>query len=163
MNTKRQKWSIGIAAGLLLVGSLAGCKSSGVAVTSGGQVIHVDIEVPTDLSEGETKELTVSVGNRGVSGMKNVVFEVELPAELVVLSTVPEEGLNGTEMTSPSGNKMFVYRSANIQAMTTDTVRFHVKAAFGAMEKSGDIRVTAWSEDLPGDKLVETKFIKLRR
>jgi len=162
MQTK-QKMSVLMIAALLLLGGLVGCKSSGVAVTSEGQVMHVDIEIPTDLSEGETKELQISVGNRGVSAMKNVVFEVELPAELVVLSSVPEAGLNGTEMTSPSGNKMFVYRSANIQAMTTDTVTFHVKAAFGAMEKSGDIRVTAWAEDLPGDKLVETKYIKLRR
>ena len=58
---------------------------------------------------------------------------------------------------------MFVYRSSNIQAMSTDTVRYHVRAAFGAMEKTGDIRVTAWSDDLPGEKLVETKLIKLRR
>ena len=162
MRKSNEKWFVILLAGLLLMGLVA-CKSSGVAVTSEGQVIHVDINVPEDLSEGETKELAISVGNRGVSAMTNVVFEVEMPAELVVLSAVPDEGLNGTEMTSPSGNKMFVYRSSNIQAMSTDTVRYHVRAAFGAMEKTGDIRVTAWSDDLPGEKLVETKLIKLRR
>ena len=36
-------------------------------------------------------------------------------------------------------------------------------AAFGALERSGDIRATAYNRDLPGNKLVETKYVKLRK
>ena len=158
-----RKSGVILAFAIVLVAGLAACKTSGVALTSKGQIMHVDIDVPTDLSEGQTEELVVGVGNRGVNNIANVVFQVEMPSELVVLSSVPSGGLDPTETVSPSGGKMYIYRAKELQPTNTATVRYHVRAAFGSLDRSGDIKVTAWSDDLPGDKLVETKYVKLRR
>ncbi|MEO8216524.1 MAG: hypothetical protein ABI718_05530 [Acidobacteriota bacterium] len=149
-------------ASVALIAGLSACKTSGLALTSKGQVMHVDIDVPTDLSEGQTEELVVQVGNRGVNNIGNVVFQVEMPNELIVLSSVPSGGLDPSETVSPSGGRMYVYRARELHPTNSATVRYHVRAAFGSLDRSGDIKVTAWSDDLPGDKLVETKYVKLR-
>jgi len=120
--------------------------------------------VPTDLSEGDTHELKVEVANRGVNRMKNVVFEVEMPNELIVLSSVPGPDLQASEMVTSSGTKQFIYRAGDVGAQSVAHVRYHVRAAFGSLDRTGDIKVTAWSEDLPGsNRLVEHKHITLRR
>jgi hypothetical protein len=38
-----------------------------------------------------------------------------------------------------------------------------VRTAFGTYSQTGDVKETAWQRDLPGDKLIETALIKLRR
>jgi hypothetical protein len=38
-----------------------------------------------------------------------------------------------------------------------------VRTRFGSLDHTGDMKVTAYQKDLPGDKLVETRSIKLRR
>jgi hypothetical protein len=155
------RWG-GVILAIFLVALAGACKSSGVAVTGRGQVMNLDINVPTDLSEGETKEMTVSVSNRGVNRLDDVIFEVEMPNELIVLSQVPSRGVQMTERFSSIGTKIFQYRAGNIEVATSSQVKFHVRAAFASLDRTGDIKVTAWSEDLPGDRLVETKFVKLR-
>jgi hypothetical protein len=147
----------------MLILPLAACKSSGVAVTGAGQIVRIDINVPQDLSEGQTEELEVVVANRGVNTLKSTTFEVELPRELVILSTVPGRGIDATERIDADGDKIFIYEAGDIEPASSSVVRYHVRAAFNGLDRSGDIKVTAWAPALPGDRLVETKFIKLRR
>lgn len=147
---------------LLFTVALSACKSSGMAVTERGQLLKINIDTPTDLSEGETKEVTVEIGSRGVNRVKNVVFEVELPSELVVLTEVHGNGITLAERIGENGNRVFQYSAGDLNPGETSTARFHVRAAFGTRTQSGDIRVTAYSNDVPGDKLVETKYVKLR-
>jgi hypothetical protein len=144
-----------------LVMGLGACKSSGVAVSERGQVMKIDINVPTDLTEGGTEEMVVRVANRGINELSNVFFEVEVPSELVVLSEVPSDGVQ--RLSSMGNNRISQYRAGDIEAATSAEVKYHVRAAFGSLDRTGDIKVTAWSEDLPGDRLVETKYVKLRR
>ena len=146
-----------------LVMGLGACKSSGVAVSGRGQVMNIDINVPTDLTEGGTEEMVVRVANRGINELSNVFFEVEMPRELVVLSEVPSGGVQRADRMSTMGSRISQYSAGDIEAATSAEIKYHVRAAFGSLDRTGDIKVTAWSEDLPGDRLVETKFIKLRR
>lgn len=152
-----------IAVAALVLLPAAACKSSGVAVTEKGQIINIDIDVPQDLTEGQTEELEVRVKNRGVNTLQDAIFEVELPRELVVLSTVPGRGINVSERIDDDGDKIFVYDADDIEPLNDAVVRYHVRAAFNGLDRSGDIKVTAWAESLPGDRLIETKFVKLRR
>lgn len=146
-----------------LVMGLGACKSSGVAVSGRGQVMNIDINVPTDLTEGGTEEMVIRVANRGINELSNVYFEVEMPRELVVLSEVPSGGVQRADRMSSMGSRISQYAAGDIEAATSAEVKYHVRAAFGSLDRTGDIKVTAWSEDLPGDRLVETKYIKLRR
>lgn len=161
-NTGQSK-AIALALTLVVLVSFGACKSSGVAVTGDGRVLSIDIGVPTDLSEGDTEELKVEIRNRGINRVKDVVFEVELPNELIVLSTVPASDLQASEMMTSTGTKRFIYRAGDVSAQSATHVRYHVRAAFGSLDRTGDIKVTAWSDDLPGDRLVEHKNIRLRR
>lgn len=161
---KRSGWtSVAIVFfALLFTAALSACKSSGMAVTERGQLLKINIESPTDLSEGETKEITVEVGSRGVNRVKNAVIEVELPAELVVITEVHGNGMTLAERVGENGIRVFQYAVGDLNTGETSTARFHVRAAFGTRARSGDIRVTAYSTDVPGNKLVETKYVKLR-
>jgi hypothetical protein len=38
-----------------------------------------------------------------------------------------------------------------------------VRTAFGTLSETGSVKATAWQSGLPGDKLIETAVIKLRR
>lgn len=160
MNQIQSRGIIVIAA-LALIG-MTGCKSSGMAVTERGQLMKINIEVPTDLSDNETRELLVSVSNRGVNKLDDVLFEVEIPNELIILSQVPGDGISMTESRTSGGARLFLYKAGNIEVATESVVRFHVRASFGALQRTGDIKVTAWTEDVPSGRLVESKFIKLR-
>lgn len=156
----RQWGMVGVA--VLLVAMAGGCKSSGVAVSAQGHVMEMDINVPTDLSAGEAKELTVRIANMGINKIDDVIFEVEMPNELIVLSQVPGRGITMTERFSSTGTKIFQYRAGDIEVGTSSQVKFHVQAASGALPSTGAIKVTAWSDDLPENRLIETKEIKLR-
>lgn len=155
--------TLALVLALLATFALGACKHSGMAVTADGRALSIDIGVPTDLSEGDTEELKVEIRNRGVNRMKDVVFEVEMPNELIVLSTVPGPDLQASEMMTSTGTKRFIYRAGDVDPQSVAHVRYHVRAAFGSLDRTGDIRVTAWSEDLPGDRLLETKKIYLRK
>ena len=147
---------------VLALGATA-CKHSGVAVTKKGQIMEIDIEGANDLPDGYSDSLHVSVQNRGPNNIHDVEFTVEIPAELVVLGEKHGDGMNMMEMRSPDGNRIFHYKVGDIEPMNESDVEFQVRTSFGTRDRTGDIKVTAWADDLPSDRLVETRAIKLRR
>jgi len=142
----------------LLVG-LAGCKSSGMALTSRGQLLKLNIIHPKDLPEAGEDNLDVVISNRGVNNVKDVLVDVELPSQLVVLDETHERGI--VESHDP-GSNIYHFTFGNVQPGEDSTMRFKVRTAFGTMRETGSVKATAWQRDLPGDKLIETAVIKLR-
>ena len=151
-----------LAAMLLLViatFAMSACKSSGMAVTSRGQLLKINIVHPTDLPEQGEDNLDVVVSNRGVNNVENVLLDVELPPQLVVLDQTSERGVN---VSHDPGSSVYHFTFGNIQPTESSKVRFKVRTTFGNYRETGDVKATAWQKDLPGDKLVETAVIKLR-
>ena len=144
---------------LVALTSLVGCKSSGMAVTSRGQLLKININHPTDLPEQGEDNLDVVISNRGVNNVENVLVDVELPPQLVVVDQTNERGVNA--MHDP-GSNMYHFTLGNVQPGESSTFRFHVRTQFGTYKETGSVKATAWQRDLPGDKLVETAVIKLR-
>lgn len=145
-----------LAAGLL---SAAACKSSGMAVTSRGQLLKLNIEHPSDLPEQGVDNLDVVVSNVGVNNMRDILLEVELPPQLIVLDQTNDRGIN--VMHTP-GTNVYRFTFGNVQAGERSTVRFRVRTAFGTFRETGSVKATAWQSALPGDKLIETAVIRLR-
>ena len=146
-----------MALGLL---SMTACKSSGMAVTSRGQILKLNIVHPDDLPENGIDNLDVVISNRGVNNIQDVLLEVELPPQLVVMDQTNEKGVN---VLHTPGSNMYRFTFGNIQPAEDSTIRFRVRTAFGTMTESGSVKATAWQEGLPGDKLIETAVIKMRR
>ena len=136
------------------------CKSSGIAVTSRGQVLSLNILHPDDLPEAGVDNLDVKIANRGVNNIQDILLEVELPPQLVVLDQTNDRGVN--VMHTP-GSNLYRFTFGNIQPAESSTVRFRVRTAFGTLSETGGVKATAWQSGLPGDKLIETAVIKLRR
>ena len=149
--------------GLLALGLTAGCKSSGVAVTDRAQIMTINIEGADDLPDNFTDTLEVKVANRGVNNLSDVEFTVEIPAELTILNEVHGDDIELMMMETPSGKKLYHFMARDIGVTDSATTRFEVRTAFGSLDRTSDIVVTAWQKDLPGEKLVETKHIRLRR
>ena len=143
------------------VGLLAttACKSSGMAMTARGQLLKINIKHPTDLPENGEDNLDIVIGNRGVNNMQNILVDVELPPQLVVLDQTAERGI---EVTHDPGSNVYHFILGNVQPAEDAEIRFKVRTAFGTASQTGDVKVTAWQRDLPGDKLVETALIRLR-
>lgn len=151
-----------LAAMLLLIlatFTMSACKSSGMAVTSHGQLFKINIAHPTDLPENGEDNLDVVVSNRGVKNVENVLLDVELPPQLVVLDQTNERGVNASH---DPGSSVYHFTFGNVQPGESSTVRFKVRTTFGNYRETGSVKATAWQKDLPGDKLVETAVIKLR-
>jgi hypothetical protein len=160
---KRQKQILTMAAvALLAVGllSMTACKSGGMAVTSRGQLLKLNIVHPDDLPENGVDNLDVVISNRGVNNIQDVLLEVELPPQLVVMDQTNDKGIN---VLHTPGSNMYRFTFGNIQPAEDSTIRFRVRTAFGTMSETGGVKATAWQEGLPGDKLIETAVIKLRR
>ncbi len=147
---------------LLAVGlpATTACKSSGMAVTSRGQLLKLNIVHPDDLPENGVDNLDIVVSNRGVNNIQDVLLEVELPPQLVVMDQTNDKGVN---VLHTPGSNMYRFTFGNIQPAEDTTIRFRVRTAFGTLTETGSVKATAWQEQLPGDKLVETAVIKLRR
>ncbi len=158
---RNQWWSVAILA-ILAVAliSTAACKSSGMAVTSRGQFLKINIEHPSDLPEQGVDNLDVTLTNAGVNNMQDILLEVELPPQLVVLDQTNDRGVN---VMHTAGSNMYRFTFGNIQPTERSTVRFRVRTAFGTLSETGSVKATAWQSGLPGDKLVETAVIKLRQ
>lgn len=139
--------------------ALSACKSSGMAVTSRGQLLKININHPTDLPEAGEDNLDIVVSNRGVNNIQNVLVDVELPPQLVVLDQTADRGIN--TMHDP-GSNVYHFTIGKIQPAESSNLRFHVRTAFGTMRETGSVKVTAWQSNLPGDRLVETAVIKMR-
>lgn len=146
---------------LLAIGLVAttACKSSGMAVTSRGQLLKLNIEHPTDLPDNGEDNLDIVISNRGVNNVTNVLVDVELPSQLVVLDQTNERGI---QVTRDPGSNTYHFAFENIQPTESSRLRFKVRTAFGTMRETGSVKATAWQRDLPGDRLVETAVIKLR-
>jgi len=136
-----------------------GCKTSGMAVTSRGQLLKLNILHPTDLPERGEDNLDIVISNRGVSNVRDVLLDVELPPQLIVLDETHERGVT---MTHDPGSTVYHYTLGNVQPAESSTIRYKVRTSFGTMSQSDSVKATAWQRDLPGDKLVETALIKLR-
>jgi hypothetical protein len=147
---------------LLAIGLLAStaCKSSGMAVTSRGQVLTLNIKHPTELPEQGEDNLDIVIGNRGINEIENIMVDVELPAQLIVLDQTNDRGVN---VSHDPGSNRYTFTLGKVQATESSTLRFRVRTAFGTMRETGSVKVTAWQRDLPGDKLVETAVIKMRQ
>lgn len=157
-NSKRMTIAL-VAILAVLTLSATACKSSGTAVTSRGQVLNLDIEHPSDLPEKGEGNLDVSLGNAGVNNIQEVLLEVELPPQLIVLDQTADRGV---ETFHTPGSNLYRFTFGELQPTETSTIRFKVRTAFGTLRETGSVRATAWQENLPGDKLVETAVIKLR-
>jgi len=140
--------------------SATACKSSGMAVTSRGQFLKLNIMHPDDLPEQGVDNLDVTLTNAGVNNIENIMLEVELPPQLIVMDQTNDRGVN--VMNTP-GSNMYRFTFGNIQPAERSTVRFRVRTAFGTLRETGTVKATAWQTNLPGDKLVETAVIKLRQ
>lgn len=153
-----------VATAIVALAGLGACKHSGVAVAKGGQVIALDIHAPSQLAESaETQALEVRIANRGVNKLSDLEFTVEMPTELVVLSQTQSPGVTWTERVTAGGTKHYHYTVNEVAAGSRARATYHVRTAFGTRDQTGDIKVTAWSSQLPGDRLIETKFIRLAR
>lgn len=146
-----------LAVGLL---STAACKSSGMALTSRGQILKININHPADLPEQGEDNLDVEISNVGVNNVQDVLLEVELPPQLIVLDQTNERGV---EVIHTPGSNLYRFTFGNIQPTEHSTVRFRVRTAFGTLRETGSVKATAWQSGLPGDKLIETAVIKLRQ
>lgn len=140
--------------------SATACKSSGMAVTSRGQLLKLNIAHPEDLPEQGVDNLDITISNMGVNNVQDTLLEVELPPQLVVLDQTNDRGV---EVMNTAGSNTYRFTFGNIQPTERSTVRFRVRTAFGTMSETGSVRATAWQSSLPGDKLVETAVIKLRQ
>jgi hypothetical protein len=137
----------------------AGCKMSGMAVTTRGQLLKLNITHPKDLPERGEDNLDIVVGSRGVNSVRDVLLDVELPPQLIVLDETHERGVT---MTHDPGSNIYHYTFGNLQPAESSTIRYKVRTSFGTMAQSDSVKATAWQRDLPGDQLVETAVIKLR-
>lgn len=136
------------------------CKTSGMAVTGRGQILKLDIEHPNELPDKGVDNLDVQLTNPGVNPIHNIVLEVELPPQLMVLDQTNDRGVNAAH---DPGSNLWRFSFGKLDAAERSTVRFRVQTAFGTFSQTGSVKATAWQEGLPGDKLVETAVIKLRR
>src|SRR3954454_19775573 len=91
----------------------ASCKTSGMAVTSRGQVLKVNINHPKDLPERGEDNLDIVLGSRGVNSVRDVLLDVELPPQLIVLDETHERGVT---MTHDPGSNVYHYTFGNLQA-----------------------------------------------
>ena len=157
---RKQILSVAVIA-LLAVALLSAtaCKSSGMAVTSRGQILKLNIAHPDDLPEAGVDNLDITISNVGVNNIQNVLLEIELPPQLIVLDQTNDEGIN---VIHNAGSNMYRFTFGNIQPAERSGIRFRVRTAFGTMRETASIKATAWQEGLPGDKLIETAVIKLR-
>lgn len=152
--------SIALVAILALVLlSAAACKTSGMAVTSRGQVLRLDIVHPDDLPDRGEDNLDVIISNVGINNIQDVVLDVELPPQLIVLDQTNGKGINVTHV---PGSNRYSFTFGNVQPGENSLIRFRVRTAFGTLNEIGGVKATAWQSGLPGDKLVETAAIKLR-
>ena len=161
MNRHKQILSIAVVAVLALaLLSATACKSSGMAVTSRGQLLKLNIVHPDDLPENGVDNLDIIVSNRGVNNIQDILLEVELPPQLVVLDQTNEKGVN---VLHTPGSNVYRFTFGNVQPAEDSTIRFRVRTAFGTLSETGSVKATAWQSGLPGDKLIETAVIRLRK
>ena len=148
-----------VSLALLCLFALAGCKTSGMAVTSQGQFLKINILHPNDLPEQGEDNLDIVIGNRGVKSVEDILLDVELPPQLAVLDETHGRGI--TVMHDP-GSTLYHFSLGKVQPAEDTTIRFKVRTTWGSAREAS-VKVTAWQRDLPNDKLVETAVIRIRQ
>jgi hypothetical protein len=148
------------ALSLMLAAMLTSCKTSGMAMTSRGQLFKINIYAPTSMAEGAEGNIDVVLSNRGVNNVQDILADVELPPQLIVLDQTSDRGINAVH---DPGTSVYHFTLGNLQPGEDSHVRFHVRTAFGTLAQTGQISVTAWQRDLPGDKLFRKTVIDLQR
>ncbi len=136
------------------------CKSSGMAMTTRGQLFKINIYAPKNLPEGGEGNIDVELSNRGVNNVQDILADIELPPQLIILDQTSDRGIN---VVHDPGSPMYHFTVGNLQPGETSHIRFHVRTAFGTLTETGQISVTAWQRDLPGDKLFRKTVIDLQR
>jgi hypothetical protein len=147
----------------LVLGALmttAACKTSGMAMTSRGQLFKINVYAPDRLAEGAEGNIDVVLSNRGVNNIKDILVDVELPPQIFVLDQTNDRGI--TVMHDP-GSTVYHYSLGNLQPAEDAHIRFRARTAFGTLSETGQISVTAWQRELPGDKLFRKTTIGLQR
>jgi hypothetical protein len=155
----KSKHILTIAVMSVIVIAAAGCKMSGMAVTSRGQLLKLNINHPKDLPERGEDNIDIVVGSRGVNSVRDILLDVEIPPQLIVEDETHERGVT---MSHDPGSNVYHYTFGNLQPAEDSTIRYKVRTSFGTVSQSDTVKATAWQRDLPGDKLVETAVIKLR-
>src|SRR2546423_357506 len=73
--------------------TMSACKTSGMAMTSRGQLLKINIKHPTDLPDSGQDNLDVEISNRGVNNVRDILIDVELPPQLAVLNQTADRGI----------------------------------------------------------------------
>lgn len=139
--------------------AMSSCKTSGMATTTKGQLFKININAPGDLPEGGTDNIDVVLSNRGVNKINDIFVDVELPPQLTVLDQTNDRGMTATH---DPGTNVYHFQGPELSSPEDAHIRFKVQTRFGTMKETGNINVTAWQKDLPGDKLFRKTIIKLR-
>src|SRR6266567_3160857 len=139
--------------------AFSSCKSSGMAVTGRGQLFKINITAPNDLPEAGQDNIDVLLSNRGVNKVNDIYVDVELPPQLTVLDQTNDRGVTATH---DPGTNVYHFQVPELNSPEDAHMRFKVQTRFGTLKETGSINVTAWSKDLPGDKLFRKTTIRLR-
>jgi hypothetical protein len=156
----RNRILIFTAVAILATGLMTSCKSSGMAMTSKGQLFKINIYAPDSLAEGADGNIDVVLSNRGVNKVSDILTDVELPPQLIVLDQTQDNGIN---VSHDPGSNVYHFTISSLNPAEDSHIRFHVRTSFGTMTQTGQISVTAWQKDLPGDKLFRKTVINLAR
>jgi hypothetical protein len=148
------------AVAVMAAGLMTSCKTSGMAMTSKGQLFKINIYAPSTLPEGGEGNIDVVLSNRGVNNVSDILTDVELPPQLIVLDQTNDRGVT---VSHNPGSTVYHFTLGSLNAVEDAHIRFHVRTAFGTLSETGQISVTAWQRDLPGDKLFRKTVIGLQR
>jgi hypothetical protein len=157
---KRNRILILAAMAVMIAGLTTSCKTSGMAMTSRGQLYKINIYAPKSLPEGAEGNIDVLLSNRGVNNVSNILTDVELPPQLIVLDQTNDRGVN---VSHTPGSPMYHFTLGSLNPGEDSHIRFHVRTSFGTMTQTGEISVTSYQNDLPGDKLFRKTIIELQR
>ena len=145
---------------VMAAGLMTSCKSSGMAMTSRGQLFKINIYAPASLAEGSDANVDVVLSNRGVNNVDDIVVDVQLPSQVIVLDQTADRGVM---VAHDAGTSVYHFTLGSLNPGEDSTLRFHVRTSFGTLTQTDSIGVTAWQKDLPGDKLIRNTVIKLQR
>src|SRR5258706_8769023 len=84
MKSNRVLTTVALALVSVFLIAAAGCKMSGMAVTSRGQLLKVNIVHPKDLPERGEDNIDIVLRSRGGNSVRDVLVDIELPPQLIV-------------------------------------------------------------------------------
>ena len=92
--------------------STAACKTSGMAMTSRGQIFKINIDAPQRLAEGAEGNIDVDLSNRGVNNVQDILADIEMPPQVYVLDQTSDRGI--TVVHDP-GSSVYHFSLGNLQ------------------------------------------------